>query len=95
MANTIHVNSRIRVELPHVDVLPDGTEEPFDPTGATIRIIRPDGSIFEDDTLVVTDTEEGEAYWEGVVDAVGTWTIQGTSDNYLSKPVTFRVHRNP
>ena len=98
---SIHLNSRLRVLLPFVDVLEDGTETPIDLSAVaerSVRIIKPDGSELSSPTLTITNPAEGEAHWDAeanVLDQRGVWRAQGIADGYRSAPVSWKVEGNP
>lgn len=97
---SIHLNSKLRVNLVFQDVDEAGTAAPINLTGVdeSVRIVKPDGTEVSSPSLNVDDAAEGEAHWdadEDVLDQVGTWKVQGIADGYKSAPVSFRVSGNP
>ncbi|MQA89237.1 MAG: hypothetical protein GEU90_03225 [Gemmatimonas sp.] len=74
---SIHVGSKLRVELPFIDVTESGVKTPIDLSSVTqesVRIWKPDGSEIVSPVLGIADAEAGEAFWEadeGVLDVPG------------------------
>ncbi len=98
---SIQKGSKLRVNLPFVDVDEAGTEEPIDLSAVaakSVRIIRPDGTEIQSPTLEIDDAAAGLAHWEaaaGVLDQVGLWRAQGFADDYKSDEASWRVRGNP
>lgn len=98
---SIHLNSRLRVNLTFQDVDEAGNATPINLAGVTesVRIVKPDGTeLTPAPTLTPVVPANGTAYWEAaenVLDLAGTWKVQGIADGYRSAPVEFRVTGNP
>lgn len=94
----IYRGSKVRVLIPLVDVLPEGSDVAIplgDAAGISARIVKPDCTEVEDVELGVHDPDKGILYWEGVVDQAGTWRAQGELGGYISDWLLWQVEPNP
>lgn len=97
---TIYVGTRLRVELPAVDLTPEG-EMPFKPESLTATIIKPDGTELHGWPIGWTDNEphvdfepDEEAVGgdgAGDLDQPGVWRVHANEGGYKAR-ISFRVY---
>lgn len=90
----IYVGSRARIELPPIDVRPEG-ETALDLTSLNITVWMPGGEEFPNPTVGEEDGVPYIDFAEGELSLPGRWQAQGDEDGYLSRPISWRVYRNP